>query len=117
MPLGVVMRRTFLTPPLFALVMLGRIARQVASGCSKKANSVNNTFALKPRTVSGLPGTAMTRLPCGKGMGAEVSRLSPEDSRAISSSLYASLKDSAQFFHFCNDSSDCRSDGAAMSQV
>jgi hypothetical protein len=46
MPLGVVMIRTFFSPPRMGLVTDGSRARQVASGLSKKANSVNNTLAL-----------------------------------------------------------------------
>ena len=61
-PLGVVMRRTFFSPPRSGLVMEGSTARQVASGFSKKANSVRSRLAEKPRTVSGRPGTHTMRL-------------------------------------------------------
>src|SRR5271157_1491574 len=46
MPLGVVMRRTFFTPPRSGFVTAGTMARQVCSGFSKKANSVKSTLAL-----------------------------------------------------------------------
>jgi hypothetical protein len=46
MPFGVVMMRSFLTPPRRELATLAASARQVASGFSKNANSVNNTLAL-----------------------------------------------------------------------
>ncbi len=117
LPLGVVMRRTFFSPPRRGLVMEGRTARHVASGSSKNANSVRTRLALKPRTVSGRPGTARMRLPLSNVMEPDLSRVLGPSWRSISSAARAMENASAHSLHLESDSIAWRSDGAAIIQV
>lgn len=112
LPFGVEVMKAVLRP-LSGLEIEGRIAFQVAAGSSKKANSSIQTSAEKPRTVSGLPGTAMMRLPFRKRMVAE-DISAPGASRSSSTSLMATLKASAQSRHLSTASKLCRSDGLAI---
>ena len=85
--------------PFKGLEIEGRIAFQVAAGSSKKANSSIQMSAEKPRTVSGLPGTAMMREPFAKRMvAADISV--PGLSRSSRMSSTAKPNASAQSRHF-----------------
>ena len=117
LPLGVVISRTFFSPPRRGLVMEGNTALQVASGSSKNANSVKTRLALKPRTVSGLPGTAKMREPLANVMEPDLSRVLGPSCRSISSAARAREKASAHSLHLASDSIAWRSDGAAIIQV
>ena len=94
--------------------MEGRIALQVASGCSKKANSSSQMLADMPRTVSGLPGTAMQREPLPRVIAPALSSTLRKDTV---SSENCTRSERIQSLTLPNDSNDWRSEGAAIIQV
>ena len=100
--------------PFSGLEMEGRIAFHVAAGSSKNANSSIQMSAEKPRTVSGLPGTAMMRLPFLKTMVALFISAPGSSRSTTSSAILTVLNASTWARHFSTASSDWRSDGDAI---
>ena len=70
--------------------------------------------AEKPRTVSGLPGTAMMRLPFSKMMVDDFISAPGASRSTISSAIFTVLKASTWARHFSTASSDWRSEGDAI---
>ena len=90
------------------------MAFHVAAGSSKKANSSIQMSAEKPRTVSGLPGTAMMREPFSKMMVEDFISAPGASRSTISSAIFTVRNASTWARHFSTASRDWRSEGEAM---